>query len=85
MLRGREKRAIQDEEYMPKSLEYGVWYDLVTPFYWKYFKLKKVSRYVSAYDFIDDKKPAFTITRKRFLELLTWAKETPERVQFEEE
>lgn len=36
MLRGKEKKAIT--KYMPKSLEYGVWYDFVTPFDWQYFK-----------------------------------------------
>lgn len=80
MLRGREKFAIQDEKYMPKSLEYGVWYDLVTPFDWQYFKLKKGSRYVCVYDFVGDKKPAYIVTRKRFLFLLTWCKGTPKPV-----
>lgn len=83
MLRGREKEAIADEEYMPKSLEYGVWYNMVTPFDWQYFKLSKASRYVLIYDNIGDKKPDKTITKKRFLELLTWVKSPPQKASGE--
>lgn len=64
---------------MPKSLNYGVWYNLITPFDWQYFKINKGSRYVRVYDFMSDKKPAFTVSRKKFLgELLIWAKSPPE-------
>lgn len=83
MLRGRESKSIT--KHMPKSLEYGVWYSLVTPFDWQYFKIKKGSRYVSVFDFIGDKKPQFTIKRKRFLEeVLSWAKSPPRPAKHEE-
>ncbi|WP_342532682.1 hypothetical protein MHB40_14610 [Lysinibacillus sp. FSL K6-0057] len=79
MLRGNEQHAITKR--MPKSFEYGTWYNLVTPFDWQYFKLKKGSRYVEIYDFIGDKKPEFTITRRRFIEeMLKWAKSPPNKV-----
>jgi len=73
MIRGKRRR-----NYMPKSLKYGTWYDFVTPFDWQYFKIKKSSRYVSIYDFINNKKPQYTVTKKRFLEeVLPWAKSSP--------
>lgn len=79
----QKKKAITD--YMPKSLEYGVWYDFVTPFDWQYFKIMKGSRYVNVYDYIGNKKPAFTVTRKRFLnEILLWAKAPPKPVDDEQ-
>lgn len=68
--------------HLPKSFKYGVWYDLVTPFDWQYFRLVKGSRYVSVYDFIENSKPAFTVTRKRFIkEVLTWTKSRPSEVE----
>jgi len=68
--------------HLPKSFKYGVWYDFVTPFDWQYFKLVKGSRYVSVYDFIDSKTPAYTVTRKRFInEILVWAKSEPNEVE----
>ncbi|MEK3955679.1 MULTISPECIES: hypothetical protein [unclassified Psychrobacillus] len=83
ILRGREKKAIANS--MPKSLEYNVWYNLVTPFDWQYFKFKKGSRYVSVYDFINDKNPQFTVTKKRFLnEILLWAKSPPKPIEYDE-
>jgi len=82
MLRGKERAIIKD---MPKSLEYGVWYNLVTPFDWQYFKIKKGSRYISVYDFISDRSPAFKVERKRFREkVLIWVKAPPSPVSGEE-
>lgn len=79
MLRGNEEFAISNS--MTESLEYGVWYNLVTPFDWQYFKLNKSSRFVNVYDFIGDKKTAFTVTRRRFIEeVVTWAKSPPRKV-----
>lgn len=69
--KGRKRRP----GYTSNSLKYGVWYNLVTPFDWQYFKIKKGSRHVNVYEFLDDKKPAFTVTRKRFIEeVLKFAK-----------
>lgn len=80
MIRGKQKKS-----YMPKSLQYGIWYNFVTPFDWQYFKIKKGSRYVSVYDFVDDKKPQFTVTKKRFLkEILPMAKSQPRPVEKED-
>jgi len=79
MLRGKRK------SYIPKSLEYGVWYNFITPFDWQYFKIKKNSKYVSIYDFMNDKKPQYTFTRKRFLkEILLWVKAPPTPVKHKE-
>lgn len=79
ILRGKKRGR---PGYVNKSLEYGVWYELVTPFDWQYFKIKKGSRYVSVYDFIGDKKPAFIVTRKRFIEeILNLAKSPPRPVR----
>lgn len=80
MLRGKDKKTRMKYKVksLPNSFEYGVWYLLITPFDSQYFKFKKCSRYVGVYDFIDDKKPVFVVTRKRFLnELILWAKSPP--------
>lgn len=79
MLRGYQNKAIAN--YMPKSLKYNTWYDFVTPFDWQFFKIKKGSRFVSVYDDIDDLKPKYTFSRKRFLEkILMVCKSRPTEV-----
>lgn len=67
MLRGREKESWADPDDCSSSLKYGVWYNMVTPFGWYYFKLKKGSKYVEVYDYPKDKKPLARVSRKRFL------------------
>lgn len=75
MLRGNKKAICSS---LPKSLEYNVWYNFVTPFDWQYFKISRNSRFIHLYEFIGDKNPVLTITKKKFLNsTLLWVKSPP--------
>lgn len=73
----RKNTAKLNIKNAPKSLEYNVWYNLVTPFDWQYFKVKKGSKYVYIYDYIKDSKPCLTVTKDVFLDYLKIAKSIP--------
>lgn len=68
MLRGYEKLSYADAEYCDHSLKYNVWYQLVTPFDWLYFKVKKGSKYIAIYDMLGQKKPVAIVTKRTFIE-----------------
>ena len=81
--RGYEKKAIS--EYLPKSIEYGKFYEFITPFDWQYVKVNKNSRYVCIYDNPFDNNPEFKVRKKRFIKhVLHFSKGNMREVNFDD-
>ena len=81
MLRGsREDRARRIRADVD-ALEYGVWYELVTPFDWLYFRLKKGSRKVVIRDSIygGNYPVAYKVSRRVFIEEFIGLAKSPVR------
>lgn len=69
MLRGSRSARAYRASANVEALEYGVWYELVTPFSWLYFRLKKGSRKIVIRDSIygGNYPVAYEVSRKVFI------------------
>lgn len=81
MLRGAKKARNVQYSADVDALEYGVWYELVMPFDWLYFRLKKGSRHVVIRDSIygGNYPVACVVTKKQLFELFICHAKSPVR------